>query len=132
MKLIIGDVEYPLANINEASLDDLMALRKETGLGIKALRQHLDAVSTLDSDDVLDDPDALLAIGALVWLARRKAGERLTLEQACDFPLAQLQIVDDGEAVTEVDDVDPKSDSGSDSPTTTTSQMTSEPMSALV
>lgn len=123
MKLIISGVEYPLENINEASLDDLMQLRKQTGLGIKGLREQLATFS--DGDDpesVLDDPDKLLALGALVWLARRKAGEKLTLEQACAFPLSEMEMLDDEDA--QVGEVDPKSLPGSGEPSTTTSQTT--------
>lgn len=118
MKLVIQGTEYPLGNINEATLDDLMALRKQTGLGVKGLRQRLDAMSSIeDSEDVLDDPESLLAIGALVWLARRKAGESLSLEQACDFPLAELEFIDD-EPQQADGDVDPKSVDGSSNDST--------------
>jgi hypothetical protein len=121
MKLVIGATEYPLGNINEATLDDLMMLRKQTGLGMKGLREKLQLLDKFDDpEDILDDPDALLAMGALVWLARRKAGEVLTLEQACDFPLHEMQFVEEPDDVAVADDVDPKSSTGSSEGSTTT------------
>lgn len=126
MKLIIGTTEYPLSNINEASLDDLMQLRKQTGLGVKGLRNQLQSMGDLDEDDLLDDPDSLLAVAALVWLARRKAGESLTLEQACAFPLSELRFASEPDDEVVGGDADPKSGSGSIEPSTPTSVTISE------
>ena len=39
----------------------------------------------------------------MIWLSRRKAGERLTFEEACDFPLEELEFVDDDPEPVAVD-----------------------------
>lgn len=97
MKVRIGERSYDLAGLDHAHLSDLIALKRETGLGVVAIQEGLAGLGS----DVLTD-DGLVALGALVWLTRRRAGERLTLEQACDFPLDDLEFIsepDDPEVV---------------------------------
>ena len=122
MRLIIGTAEYPLANINDASLEDLMQLKQMTGIGMKTLRVRLEGLSQFaDPEDVLDDAESLIALGALVWLTRKRAGEKLSFEDACKFPLSELSFAADPEdGLADEGDVDPKSAPGSDTDSTTT------------
>lgn len=93
MKLVISGVEYPMASIGKATLLDVMELKKSTGMGISDVETHLKRVADLPGDELLNDSEAMVALGALIWLTRRRAGEQLSLEAACDFPLDELEFV---------------------------------------
>lgn len=98
MKLIISGTEYDVGNIGKASLADLMALKSQTGMGVAALREGLANAKRL-KDLALDDEQALLALGALIFLTRRRAGEKVSFEEACSFPLDELEVVaEDGDS----------------------------------
>lgn len=100
MKIVISGKEYPVATQNDATLADFVALKDATGLTRKDLRELGERVSKMTEAEAEDSEDAMLATGVTVWLTRRRAGEHLTLEEACDFPLAQLQfIVEPGDAI---------------------------------
>lgn len=76
---------YSFDSLDSLTLLDLIAVKQQTGLGLKDLQAGLQ-----QGED--GEPD-MLAFSALVWLARRKAGEKhLSFEQAVDFPLADLRI----------------------------------------
>jgi hypothetical protein len=97
MKIKIQGKEYPMASIGKATLFDVMEIKKATGMTIGEVEEHLTAMSTDSSEgtgaEMLSNPEALIALGALIWLTRRRAGEHLTLEQACDFPLDEMEFV---------------------------------------
>jgi hypothetical protein len=116
MKLRIEGKDYDVAEIGRLSLLDLLELKKQTGMDVDRL-QEVFAEAQQRQDEAPDDEegamsilgteDGLIAFGALIWLSRRKAGERsLTFEQACDFPLEELQFVDDEPG--EVEPPDPR------------------------
>lgn len=90
MKVRIEDRIYDMAGLDSAHLSDLIALKRETGLGVVAIQEGL---AGLGADNLTDD--ALVALGCIVWLTRRRAGERLTLEQACEFSLSDLEFMPD-------------------------------------
>ena len=68
-------------------MSDLLRLQKDTGLTRKDLRLMRERVAALPQDEIEESEDALILTAVTVWLARRKAGEQLTMEEACDFPL---------------------------------------------
>ncbi len=107
MRIRIKDREYDPRTANDATLWDLRELQSQTGLGLPAIQNRLQAVSTLPEEEQAEAmfaPENLTALMALIWLLRRRAGERLTLEEATgDFAVHELSIVgaedEDGEPV---------------------------------
>jgi hypothetical protein len=95
MLLIIQGREYPAAAIEDLSITDLMAVKKQTGMDMAGMQELLTRLSErapqLDSGAALDDDD-LIGLALTVWIARRRAGEKsLTMEEAADFPLRELE-----------------------------------------
>lgn len=112
MKIKIQTTEYEMASIGKATLFDIMEIKKATGLTIAEVEQHLTEIGSSNeeesADALLNNPEALVALGALIWLTRRRAGERLTLEEACDFPLDELEFInEEGDEPTVADSVNP-------------------------
>jgi len=103
MQIRIEGRPYDVAEIGRLSLLDLLELKKQTGMDVDKLQEvFADAQPSQDGEpvedpkNILNTQDGLIAFGALIWLSRRKAGEReLTFEQACDFPLDALEFVED-------------------------------------
>ena len=105
MKIKIEGVEYDVAELGRLSLLDLLELKKQTGMDVDQLQSIFAEAQPEDEEEdedgkepenILNTEDGLIAFGALIWLSRRKAGERsLTFEQACDFPLESLEFIED-------------------------------------
>lgn len=94
----IGDTIYTTAALDEISLRDLMLFDSQAAdMGLKVRWNDIQRVAgemtDLDDTQAGSHPDALLLTGVTIWAARRSAGEDVTLEQAVDFPLAQLQFL---------------------------------------
>lgn len=90
MKIIIEGTTYPLV---EATLADHLALKAATGLSRADLEDLHKRVRALNEHDRNRSDEALLLAGITVWFARRRAGEHLTLEQACDVPMSAVEFV---------------------------------------
>jgi hypothetical protein len=95
VKIKISGAEYDIAELGKLSLFDLLELKKQTGLDVDGLQEVFKDAEDGDGSSVLASEEGLTAFGAMIWLSRRKAGERLTFEEACDFPLEELEFVDD-------------------------------------
>lgn len=123
MKLIVAGKTYPLQEaIQGATLRNLYALKIQTGLGMKSLRDTFKRMeasapkdgTTGDPLDFLEDADNLLALQAMVWLCKRHAGEAVTVAEANDFPLSQIGFerdVEEEEAAPEPDPTPARTDS---------------------
>ena len=93
MKISIQGTLYDVAEVGRLSLLDLMELKKQTGMNVEDMTEPL---ANAEGDSLISTNEGVMALGALIWLTRRKAGEReLTFEQACDFPLDELDVVPD-------------------------------------
>ena len=108
MKIKIESVEYDVAELGRLSLLDLLELKKQTGMDVDRLQAvFADAQPDEGEGDprnILATEDGLVAFGALIWLSRRKAGEReLTFEAACDFPLESLEFIEDEADLVDAD-----------------------------
>lgn len=92
MKFTINGVEYDVeAGASKATLQTLYVMKTKYGIGVKQLVEMSRKFKTFENPlDILDDPDAFNAFRAMIWLARTHAGEKLTLDEACDFPLDQM------------------------------------------
>jgi hypothetical protein len=96
----IGEYDMDAA-LRHPTLNDLFYLKVKTrseeypkGVGLKVLGEYLEKFTQLESpSDLLEDADSLLALRCLVFLCRRAAGERLTIDEANDFPLEAFEFV---------------------------------------
>lgn len=122
----IGDTVYDLVeSVAGASLRDLKYLGRETAskdypkVTVKSMQEtftnmgELLSVEGANTLDLLGDDAFLANIIGVVWLARRKAGEKLlTYEEAGDISFNEISFPDDeedepapkGEAVEPADD----------------------------
>jgi hypothetical protein len=102
VQLIISGHAYDVASVGKLTLLDLLDLKKQTGLDVDSLQAGLTSMDGKEGVEALSDERSLRALGALVWLTRRKAGESLTFEEACDFPLDEFEMVlEDDDPVAE-------------------------------
>lgn len=99
MKVLIEGTAYSMAAIGRFTMFDLLAMKEVTGVDFDTLQQRLSDMETMsDPSDMLGSEEHLRAFGALIWLLRRKAGERLTFEEALDFPLSEMKFeTEDGD-----------------------------------
>ena len=112
MKFRIGENEYDAREaVERISLQTLVDLKRSSGMGIKSLVTAARKFGEYkDPLDLLDNLESLDAFRVLIWLARRHAGEKMTLEQANSFPLNEFALiveddrVVDGEVVDELPD----------------------------
>lgn len=110
MKIEIAGTEYPVDALGRLSLFDLLELKKQTGMNIDQMQAALTAGAENPDDQassLLGSAEGLTALGALIWLTRRKAGESLTFEQACDFPLDEMSFIDEPGDEPETEPADP-------------------------
>jgi hypothetical protein len=99
MKLKIEGTEYDLAAaLERPTLFLVREMKIRTGYGIKSIMDAADSFEGKDAEEILDDPDLIGALIAMIWLARRQAGEQLTFEQAGSFDITQLVYEDDAPA----------------------------------
>jgi hypothetical protein len=99
MKFMIGDNEYDAEEgVSKVSLSTLYELKVKHGIGMKTLVEMTRNFANFkDPLDLLEDKNAFRAFMIIIWLARRHAGERCTLEEASQFPLDSLRIVTEPE-----------------------------------
>lgn len=107
MKFTINGVEYDVeAGASKATLQTLYVMKTKYGIGVKQLVSMSRKFKEFENPlDILDDPEAFNAFRAMIWLARTHAGEKLTLDEACDFPLDQMVF---STPDVEDEDADPK------------------------
>lgn len=93
------------AGVEKATLHQLYELKVKHGIGVKTLARMVQNMSKFeDPTDVLDDKDGFRALMIVIWLARRHAGEStLSLEQATDFPISDLEMVEEEVPEAEAD-----------------------------
>jgi hypothetical protein len=93
VKIIIQGREYTAVADDSITLADLVVLKAQTGLSRADLFDLFEQVQGLSEAQMQRSDEALLIAGVSVWLARRHAGEQLTLEEACDVPMGQVEFV---------------------------------------
>jgi hypothetical protein len=103
MLLEIEGKRYPMVSAGEATLADLIAIKRQTGFSVGELQEMADLFEGLDEKEAEAAADAhpdeaLVMFGIAVWLSRRSAGESLTLEEACALPMDKIrQIAEPGD-----------------------------------
>lgn len=113
MKFRIGEKHYDVEQgAAKATLQTLYVMKTKYGVGIKDLAEVSKKFKKFKNPiDILDDPEAFNAFRAMIWLARVHAGENLTFEEACSFPLDELVFEDEA---AEESEPDPKAAPGTD------------------
>jgi hypothetical protein len=113
VKIKIEGKEYDLAAaLERPTLFLVREMKIRTGYGMKAIMDAADSFQGKTEEEILDDPDLIGALIAMIWLARRHAGEQLTFEQAGSFDISAMEYIDDP-APAEASDLpkDPATDS---------------------
>lgn len=106
--LIIQGKAYSVEDaIARPTLNDLVAIKRATGLGAETIVRRMNKLAGMPAADVLDDLELLEAFRAFVWMARRAVGESLTLEEANEFGWDEWSIEFDADEDTEAIDSDP-------------------------
>lgn len=98
MKLKIGDKTYPQVGINDVSLLILIELERQTGRTIgdlKKLALKSAAMSPEEAAEFAESSEGLMSSAMAIWLARRSSGERIDFLDAIDFPLSQLEYIEE-------------------------------------
>ncbi len=101
MKLVLttkdGETKkYPLNGaMSRPTLNDVMLLKMQTGMGLAAMQEAVGKFDVGNLAAAMDDLDALQAMRGMIWLVRRQAGEKLTVDEACDFPMDTLDVEDE-------------------------------------
>lgn len=111
MKFRIGDKEYDAElGLRKASLLTLFELKSKHGIGLKSLAATAKKFEQIaDPMDLLEDEESFQLFLVVIWLARKYAGEKLTLEEAnSDFALDELVLVVEDEPEAEAAGPDPK------------------------
>lgn len=98
-RLSIGDVVYDSEGIDSLSLRDLVLINQQmTDMGLtKTFADVEQAFADIEgSDDGFEKhPNKYLMTAVVIWIARRAKGEDVTFEQAIDFPVSKLRVLED-------------------------------------
>lgn len=116
MKIVIAGVAYGLEDsIGKATLGDLYTLKVKSGVSVKTIRDTFASFSDMsDALDLLDSADALVNLQGVVWLARRKAGESVTFEEAGNISFTELSFEVEDEEGADVEAPKEQTDSAPD------------------
>ena len=121
-RINIQGTEYDLtAAVSAAGLGDLFTLKVKTkALGypvtLRTINEFFTRLAedakdpTFDPMSLLDEEQTLLIFQAILWLAKRKAGEQVTFEDAAPISFTEFSLIADEEEAEE----DPKGMTGSD------------------
>lgn len=124
MQFVINDHTFEAASLERVTGAIALDLPRQAGIGLKQLATRVEEMGRLgydesgtvvvlpegasggDANAVLDSEPHLRALLAFLWVSRRLGGEpRLTWDEACDFPITTMQIIDDAD--DEAEDVEP-------------------------
>jgi hypothetical protein len=110
MKLVVGDDSYDLvSSVQGAGIGDLRNLKALTkglldvddnggvafpGVTVKTFAALFEGLQDSEQADLASDMNFLLHMQALVWLAKRKAGEPVSFDD-CGIPLDGFTFADD-------------------------------------
>lgn len=118
MKLEIDGKHYDLeAGMSQADLHTLFELKSKYGIGMKSMLKAAERMKGLDPMDLLEDVELFQTFLAMIWLARRHAGEKLTLEEGTSIPLTKLKFIpEEGDEVADPPQALTDSDQGEERP----------------
>lgn len=130
MKLKISGTEYDLEmGFKKATLQTLYVLNKDYGVSVKDLEDAGAKFEGKGMVEILSDPELMHALMAMIWMARRYAGEEVTLDESSSFPLVELELSDGDEPEVVAPKEQTVSDPDDDLPRVDVSSKTSKPRS---
>lgn len=101
MRFTLGGREYDVASVQDVTLRDTLVLEAQMReLGREMTWPDLTTM-ILKLSKIKDDkaraahPDAMWSLAVTIWASRRAAGEDVTIAQAADFRMSDLQWVDE-------------------------------------
>ena len=121
MKFVINGDEYEAASLERVTGALALDLPRQAGLGLQQLARLLEesdrlaftadgsvevlspkeaktpeGAARINGRAILDSEPHLRALLAFLWVSRRLDGDRtLTFDQACDFPIVDLEVIGD-------------------------------------
>lgn len=114
MLITIAGVQHDLQEVlAKPSLNDLFYLKVKSrseefpeGMSLARLGEYLAKMRSIQTGaQLLDDPEILLALKGVVYLCRRRAGERLTWDDAGDLRLDEITfVIEDSDEIPAEDD----------------------------
>lgn len=116
-KLKISGVVYDMETaIPKTSLQTLLIMKRDYGYTMPMIVKLSSKLEKLtDPMAVLEDEEMLQGFLIIIWLARRHAGEDVTLEESSNAViLDEIEMVEDDEAEPEAAAADPKEQTGSE------------------
>lgn len=105
-KIVISGVKYGLDDsVGRASLGDLYTLKVKLGVSVKTITKTFARFGELAENDdfspldMLDDAEIIRNLQGIVFLARRKAGENISVDDAgmVSFMDIEFELEDDEE-----------------------------------
>lgn len=93
---VVEGQRYEMVSLSDVTIKDIIAIQRQTGMGIGRLEELLAETGTMTGDQVVASPDHLTAFGVQIWLARRAVDPGLTFDEGIDFPFADLDVVIEG------------------------------------
>ena len=119
MIFVIEGTEYDVnMGLAKVSLHTLFELKVKHGISAKDLQgmaRYLEKFNGAPATDLMDDKVALRAMMVVIWLARRYAGEKLSMEEANSFAMDSFFIkASDEELAQAGGGADPKAVTESD------------------
>jgi hypothetical protein len=121
MKLIIGDKKYDVhESIQHVALGDVLQLKKQSAadgeppVTVKTIQatftrmREVTKTEGFNPVDLLEDDDFLRSMIGLIFVARRRAGEDITFEDAANTPFDSFHLDTDGDEEEESEEADPK------------------------
>jgi uncharacterized protein (DUF433 family) len=96
--------------LGKASIRTLVDLQKSAGISVNTIVDTLAALGEMeDPRELFNSVERLYVFAALVFLCRRKAGEKLSFDDATEVSLADVRIdFEDDEAEVASDPKDPQ------------------------
>lgn len=101
MHIVIEGRVYQPTAMDDVTLRDILSLEQDlraVDLGVRTwaeLRELAALFATLSDVEIEAHPSALLFLAATLWATRRAAGEKLSLLDAVDVPMAAVRFVMD-------------------------------------
>jgi hypothetical protein len=102
MLIQIGEQKYSITDgLAHPTLNDIFYLKVKTrseefpeGVSIPRLSQMLEVLQKAETGaDIMDSVDGMMGLRAVIFLARRHAGEHISVEEANDVALADLHFI---------------------------------------
>lgn len=81
------DVEQGLSKVTLTTLFELKAKHGISAPDLQSMANYLQKFNGKKPEELLADKFALRALMVVIWLARKHAGERVTLEEANNFAM---------------------------------------------